>query len=92
MTNCESDTRYLRSEEAYLAHVRSLQAAVWPSGVPKEPVFPLGRRPLTYYLREWARRQPDKAAVLFYGRAMSYAELDRLSDRFAALLNRIGAR
>ena len=92
MTKSESDTGYLRSEEAYLAHVRSLQASVWPSDVPKEPVFPLGRRPLTHYLREWARRQPDKAAVLFYGRAMSYAELDRLSDRFAALLNRLGAR
>ena len=83
---------YTRDEESYLRHVRGLQSALWPAGVPREPVFPLGRRPLTEYLREWARRQPDKPAVLFYGRATSYAELDRLSDRFAAKLAQLGAR
>ena len=46
----------------------------------------LGERTLTHYLREWARRTPDKAAIIFYGREISYAELDRLSDRFAAVL------
>src|SRR6201999_4415092 len=69
---------YLKSEESYVAHVRGLQAKLWPDGVPKEPLYPFGRQPLTRYLREWARRQPDKAAVLFYGHAISYAELDRL--------------
>jgi long-chain acyl-CoA synthetase len=83
---------YTRDEESYLRHVRGLQSALWPAGVPLEPVFPLGRRPLIEYLREWARRQPDKPAVLFYGRATSYAELDRLSDRVAAKLARLGAR
>ncbi|HEX2888898.1 AMP-binding protein [Vineibacter terrae] len=83
---------YMRDEQSYLAHVRALQGALWPADAPRDPVFPLGRRPLTDYLREWARRQPDKAAVLFYGRAVSYAELDRLSDRFANLLLRLGAR
>jgi long-chain acyl-CoA synthetase len=83
---------YLRDEESYLAHVRALQSKLWPSGVPREPVFPLGRKPLTEYLRDWAGRQPDKPAVLFYGRATTYGELDRLSDRFAAMLARLGAR
>ena len=83
---------YLRDEESYLAHVRVLQSELWPSGVPREPVFPLGRKPLTEYLRDWAGRQPDKPAVLFYGRATTYGELDRLSDRFAAMLARLGAR
>ncbi len=83
---------YLRDEESYLAHVRALQSELWPSGVPREPVFPLGRKPLTEYLRDWAGRQPDKPAVLFYGRATTYGELDRLSDRFAAMLARLGAR
>jgi long-chain acyl-CoA synthetase len=83
---------YTRDEESYLRHVRGLQSALWPAGVPLEPVFPLGRRPLIEYLREWARRQPDKPAVLFYGRATSYAELDRLSDRFAAKLARLGTQ
>jgi acyl-CoA synthetase (AMP-forming)/AMP-acid ligase II len=83
---------YLRDEESYLAHVRALQSELWPSGVPREPDFPLGRKPLTEYLRDWAGRQPDKPAVLFYGRATTYGELDRLSDRFAAMLARHGAR
>ena len=72
--------------------MRALQSELWPSGVPREPVFPLGRKPLTEYLRDWAGRQPDKPAVLFYGRATTYGELDRLSDRFAAMLARLGAR
>ena len=79
---------YLRDEESYLAHVRALQSELWPSGVPREPV----RKPLSEYLHDWARRQPDKPAVLFYGRATTYGELDRLSDRFAAMLARLGAR
>ncbi|MBR0857723.1 AMP-binding protein [Bradyrhizobium liaoningense] len=91
MRRAEPATDYTRSEESYLLHVRALQAALWPVGVPKEPVFPHGRQPLTHYLREWARRQPDKPAVLFYGRSTTYAELDRFSDRFASLLKRLGA-
>jgi long-chain acyl-CoA synthetase len=83
---------YLSDEASYLKHVRSLQTAAWPAVAPREPVFALGERPLSEYLGEWARRQPDKAAVIFYGRAISYAELDRLSDRFASLLARLNAK
>lgn len=91
MKRAEAEADYTSGEDIYLAHVRALQAALWPPGVPKEPVFPHGRQPLTHYLREWAKRQPDKAAVLFYGHSLTYAELDRLSDRFASLLMRLGA-
>jgi long-chain acyl-CoA synthetase len=49
-------------------------------------------RPLHEYLREHAREQPDKAAYLWYGRAISYAELDRASDAFAARLAQLGVR
>ena len=35
-------------------------------------------------LREAAHQQPDKVAALFEGGRMTYAELDALSDRFAA--------
>lgn len=81
---------YLANEESYLGHVAGLVNAGWPAGVASEQRYPLGRKPLTDYLREWARRMPEKAAVLFYGRALSWGELDRLSDRFAALLHRLG--
>src|SRR5262245_15069096 len=37
-----------------------------------------------------ARDFPDAPAVLFYGRAIAYAELDLLASRFAAALLRAG--
>ena len=42
--------------------------AQWPSGVPREVVFPLGERPFTDYLDHWARTVPDRVAYHFYGR------------------------
>lgn len=45
-----------------------------------------GPRPLHEYLRLHARSTPDKPAVIWYGRRISWAELDDLSDRFAQSL------
>ena len=69
-------------EEAYLAQLAELQSRHWPAGTPREPTYPFGEIMIAEYLRNWAGLQPDKAAVIFYGKAMSYAELDRLSDRW----------
>ena len=79
-------------EASYLAQLAELQARHWPAGVPHEPHYPHGETSLDDYLRKWAALQPDKAAVIFYGTEISYAELDRLSDRCAALLHRQGVR
>lgn len=49
-------------------------------------------QPLHEYLRQHAREQPGKAAYLWYGRAITYAELDRASDAFAARLAQLGVR
>jgi long-chain acyl-CoA synthetase len=49
-------------------------------------------QPLHEYLRRHAREQPDKAAYLWYGGAVTYAELDRASDAFAARLAQLGVR
>lgn len=49
-----------------------------------------GEQPLHEYLRHYARVQPAKAAVIWYGRAITYQELDAASDAFAAELHRIG--
>lgn len=76
-----------RSDEAaYLADHLARVRAAWPEDVPREPWWPHGEIALSEYLRAWARTQPDKPAVIFYGRTLSYRELDELSDRFAALL------
>ncbi|WP_137388994.1 AMP-binding protein [Rhodoligotrophos defluvii] len=77
-------------EEDYLRHLRALWQQRWPAEVPREPRYPLGEIPLTEYLRAWAARTPDKPVVVFYGRELSYGELDRLSDRFAAMLRNRG--
>jgi acyl-CoA synthetase (AMP-forming)/AMP-acid ligase II len=79
-------------DDPLVRQLSELQQAHWPQGVPLQPRYPLGEITLTGYLRQWARRQPDKPAVIYYGARISYGELDRLSDRFAALLARHGIR
>ena len=48
--------------------------------------------PLHEHLRAHARRTPDKPAYLWYGAALTFAELDRASDAFAARLAALGVR
>lgn len=79
-------------ETAYLAELARLQQAAWPEAAPRAPVYPLGEITLGAHLGHWARLNPDKPAVIFYGAETGYAELDRLSDRFAALLASHGVR
>ena len=49
--------------------------AHWPPGVPKSLAVP--RTSIYYNLEVSARRYPDKAAIVYYGSALSYAELER---------------
>jgi len=49
-------------------------------------------RPLHEYLRRHARERPDKPACIWYGRAITFSELDRASDAFAARLQKLGVR
>lgn len=49
-------------------------------------------RPLHEHLRRHARETPEKTAVIWYGREISYAELDRLSDACASVLHRHGVK
>ena len=48
--------------------------------------------PMHEILRAHARRQPDKPAYLWYGAPVTYGELDRASDAFAARLAQLGVR
>lgn len=47
-------------------------------------------QPLHEHLRLHARQNPDGTAYLWYGRAITWAELDRASDAFAARLQALG--
>lgn len=80
------------TEARYLARLHALWGKNWPKDVPRTARYPFGEVPLTEYLRQWAGRAPGKPALIFYGAELSFGELDRLSDRFAALLAARGAR
>lgn len=50
------------------------------------------RQPLHQHLRRHARERPDAPALIWYGAAIRWAELDRASDAFAARLQALGVR
>ncbi|MGC8604782.1 MAG: AMP-binding protein, partial [Desulfomonilaceae bacterium] len=57
-----------------------------PSGAPSELHWHFGFKPIFEYLRDYAKLFPDKPAINFYGREISYSKLDTLTDRFASYL------
>ncbi len=62
----------------------------WPAGVPKTIEYP--RVPVERLLRQAAESNPSTVATVFYGRRITYREIDDLADRFAAHLRKIGVR
>jgi long-chain acyl-CoA synthetase len=59
-------------------------------GVPHSLSYP--ETTLGNVLAKTAERFPDRAALLFYGRKISYRELDTLANRFAHALSSLGIR
>ncbi len=59
----------------------------FPEGVPSEPAFPLGRRPLHEYVAHHADERPDAVAIDYYGAEITYGELGDAIDRFATFLD-----
>jgi acyl-CoA synthetase (AMP-forming)/AMP-acid ligase II len=74
------------NEKEYLERLNRLWVKNWPSRIPREPRYPLGEILLTDYLREWARRKADTPCLIYYGKEVTFKELDDLSDRFADFL------
>lgn len=64
----------------------------WPADTPTEPRYDFGQAPVHEYLRQRAKQAPDKIAMIFYGREISYKELDQASDRFASHLHKKGVK
>jgi long-chain acyl-CoA synthetase len=56
----------------------------WPKDVPKNLEYP--KVPLHEILEKTAKEHPEKAAIAFFEREITYAELDSLSDQFAGAL------
>ena len=62
----------------------------WPESVPKSIEYP--DLPLGEVLRESARNYPENPAIIYFGGRMTYAELDRLVDRFATAIQDLGVK
>jgi long-chain acyl-CoA synthetase len=62
---------------------------VWPIWAPKtiEP-----DKPVCEYVREWAKLRPDAIALRFYGKDISYTELNGMIDRMAWGLVGLGVK
>ena len=63
-------------------------AGVWPRALPRELIVP--NTSLWFNLEVSAQRYPDKPAYLFFGRALSFAELQRQAEQLAAWLQAQG--
>ncbi|MCW5259563.1 acyl-CoA synthetase [Verminephrobacter eiseniae] len=74
------------AQDPLLRELAELQQRHWPAAIARKPAYPFGELALSEYLRRWAALQPQKAAVIFYGQTITYAQLDALSERCAALL------
>ena len=62
----------------------------WPEGVAKSIEYP--NLSLSGVLRETAREYSNKAAIIYFGRTMTYGELDQLVDKFATALQDLGVK
>lgn len=77
--------------EEYLAEADRLREAKRPD-VPREVVFPRGEISIGEHVRGWAKDTPDAVAIAFYGRDITWRELDELSDRAAGWLEANGVQ
>ena len=68
----------------------SPHAAIWPSRLPRELVLP--ETTLWFNLEVSARRYPHKAAYVFFGQALSYADLHAQALALAGWLQAHGVR
>jgi acyl-CoA synthetase (AMP-forming)/AMP-acid ligase II len=62
----------------------------WPENVPYTLVFP--EKPLPEFLSDHARQKPEKVAINFYGREVTFRELDSHTSRLAAALIEFGLK
>jgi long-chain acyl-CoA synthetase len=64
----------------------------WPADMPRTLTLLSGEIPLHQHLRLRAMEMPDKTAIVYYGREISYSELNTTSDLFAHYLATNGVK
>ncbi len=72
--------------------IKEISLKSWPPGAPTEAQYPLGKVPLAEYLKMRAQEHPDKPAIIFYGRTITYRELDEASNCLANYLLQQGVK
>ncbi|MEM2190532.1 MAG: AMP-binding protein [Archaeoglobaceae archaeon] len=80
-------------DKTYFEMLSKKWAKFWPHpSLPREPIYPFGKRPLFEYLRIYAERNPQKDYIIYYGRRISYREMEELTNKFANFLISHGFR
>ncbi len=80
-------------ENEYLEILREKWNKIWPHpSLPKEPVYPLGKIPLHEYLEKHAKKNPSKDYIIYYGKRITYKEMDELNNKFANYLIESGIK
>jgi long-chain acyl-CoA synthetase len=62
----------------------------WPEGVPKSLDYPVV--PLSDLLKQTAEKYPEKTAIMYFDKPMSYRELNVAVDKFATALDGLGVK
>jgi len=62
----------------------------WPQDLPQNLEYP--KVPLHEILEKTAKEHPEKAAIAYFKREITYAELDSLSNQFAGALAALGVK
>ena len=60
---------------------------VWPVWAPKTIEI---NRPISEYIREWVKLTPQRIAISFYGRDITFADLNMMVDKLAWRLHGLG--
>lgn len=77
--------------EHYLTDLRARHDKVRPASVPTDPEYPLGHPDtVPAHVSHWARKAPDRAALVFEGRTWTYAQLDDSHRRLASWMSARG--
>jgi long-chain acyl-CoA synthetase len=79
-------------ENQYLEQLEKLWREKWPENLPQRPQYPFGEVSLVEYLKKRAELTPEKACIIFYGKELTFRQLDLLSTNLASYLKMIGVK
>ncbi|MBC7594213.1 MAG: AMP-binding protein [Kineosporiaceae bacterium] len=74
----------------YADQLRELQNRSRPAGTPSEVTYPLGEITIPRHVEHWAATNPERKAIVFEDRTVTYAELDQQHRRLAGWLSAQG--